>query len=141
MLRWKREMPKARKSEALVAAVDNCDLCELSEAASRIENAISWNDTDPQIVEFEDDDDDYYEEDVDWYTGEFDDELDDDPELLEQIAGNLEDADASASQFDASASRSFQEARELLARVKSAKGFFLVVGIGASDGLAQPSTD
>ena len=48
---------KARKSEAVVAAVDNFDLSELSEAAARIENSISWNDTDPQIVECEDDDD------------------------------------------------------------------------------------
>ena len=31
---------KARKSEAVVAAVDNFDLSELSEAAARIENAI-----------------------------------------------------------------------------------------------------
>ena len=65
----------------------------------------------------------------------------DDPELLEQCDGNLEDADASASQVYASASRSFQEARGLLARVKSARGYFHVVGIGAFDGLAQPSTD
>ena len=42
---------KARKSEAVVAAVDNFGLSELSEAAARIENAISWNDTDPKIVE------------------------------------------------------------------------------------------
>ena len=41
----------------------------------------------------------------------------------------------------ASASRSFQEARELLVRVKSGRGYFLVVGIGAFNGLAQPSTD
>ena len=65
----------------------------------------------------------------------------DHPELLEQFGGNLEDADASESQVCASASRSFQEARELLARVKSARGCFPVVGIGAFDGLAQPSTD
>ena len=65
----------------------------------------------------------------------------DDPELLEQFDGNLEDADASASQVYGSASRSFQEARELLARVKRARGYFPVVGIGAFDGLAQPSTD
>ena len=81
-------------------------------------------DTDPQIVEYEDDDADKYEEDVDWYTGDCDDELDDtaytggtptdDPELLEQFYGNLEDADASASQVYALASRSFKEARELL---------------------------
>ena len=66
----------ARKSEAVVVVVDNFDLSGLSEAASRVENAISWNGTDPQIVEYEDDDDDYYEEDVDWYTGDCDDELD-----------------------------------------------------------------
>ena len=65
----------------------------------------------------------------------------DDPEHLEQFDGNLEGADASASQVYASASRSFQEARELPARVKSARGYFPVVGIGAFDGLAQPSTD
>ena len=136
---------KARKSEAVVAAVDNFDLSGLSEAASRIENAISRIDADQQINEYEDDDD------VVWYTGDCDDELDetactigtptDDPELLEQFDGNLEDADVSASQVYASASRSFQEARELLSRVKSARGYFPVVGIGAFDGLAQPSTD
>ena len=49
---------------------------KLSEAAACIENAISWNDTDPQIVECEDDDDDNNEEDVDWYAGDCDDELD-----------------------------------------------------------------
>ena len=65
----------------------------------------------------------------------------DDPELLEQFDGNLEDADASASQVYASESRSFQEARELLSRVKSARGYFLVGGTGALDGLVQPSTD
>ena len=123
---------KARKSDAVVAAVHNFDLSELSEAAARIENAISWNDTDPQVVECEDDDDDHHEEDVDWYADDCDDELDDtaytagtptdDPELLEQFDGNLEDVDASASQVYASASRSFQEARELLARVKSSRG-------------------
>ena len=48
----------------------------------------------------------------------------DDPELLEQFDGNLEDADASASQVYAAASRSFQEAHERLARVKSARGYF-----------------
>ena len=129
---------KARKSDAVVAAVDNFDLSELSEGAARIENAFSWKDTDPQIVEYEDDDDDNFEEeDVDWYAGDCDDELDDtsytagtptdDPELLEPFDGNLEDADASASQVYASASRSFQEARELLARVKSARAVFLLL--------------
>ena len=142
---------KARKSEAVVAAVDNFDLSELSEAAARIENDFSWNGTDPQIVEYEDVDDDNYEEDVDWYAGDCDDELDDtahtagtptdDPEILEKFDGNLEDSDASGTQVYVSASCSFQEAREILARVKSARGYVPVVGIGAFDGLAQPSTD
>ena len=110
---------KARKSEAVVAAIDNFHLSGLSEDASRIENAISWNDTDPPIVEYEDDDGDCYREDVDWYTGDFDDELDDTaytastptsgPELLEHSDGNLEEGDASASQVYASASRSFKK--------------------------------
>ena len=52
-------------------------MSKLSEAAACIETAISWNDTDPQIVVYEDDDDDNYEEDVDWYGGDCDDELDD----------------------------------------------------------------
>ena len=104
-----------------------------------------------QINECEDGDDEYDEEDVDWYTGDCDNELDgtahtvgtptDDPELLEQFDGNLEDAGAFASQVYASASRSFQEARELLSRLESARGYFPVVGSGAFNGLAQPSTD
>ena len=52
------------------------------------------------------------------------------------LTGTLEDGDASASQVYASASRSFQEARELLALVKSARSYVPVVGIGA-----LPSTD
>ena len=151
VLRWQREIQKARKSEAVVAEVDNFDLSGLSEAASRIENAISWNDADKQTNENADDKDEYYEEDVDWYTGDCDDELDvtaytvgtptGDPVLLEQFDGNLEDADASASQVYAPASRSFQEARKLLSRVKSVRGYFPVVGICAFDGLARRSTD
>ena len=90
------------------------------------------------------------EDDVEWHTGDCNDELDesayavghptDDPELLEQFDGNLEDADASASPVRPSASRSFQEARDLLSRAKSARGDVLV-GIGALDCLAQPFTD
>ena len=97
-----------------------------------------------------DDHDENYQDDVEWHTGDCEDELEesahtvnpptDDPEHLEQFDGNLEDGDASASQVYASASRRFQEARELLPRVKSARRYFLVVG-GAFDGLDQPSTD
>ena len=65
----------------------------------------------------------------------------DDPELLEQFDGNLEDAEASAAQVFATASFSFQEAHELLSRVKSERGYYLVVGIGAINGLAQPTGD
>ena len=85
-----------------------------------------------------------------WYTGDCDDELDetaytvgtptDNPELLEQFDGNLEDADPSASQVYASASRSFQKHVSFWL-VSSARGYFPVVGTGAFDGLAQPSTD
>ena len=65
---------KARISDAVVAAVDIFDLSGLCEASSRTENAISWIDTDPPIVEYEDDDEDCHEEDVDWYTGDDDDD-------------------------------------------------------------------
>ena len=41
----------------------------------------------------------------------------------------------------ASASRRFEETRELLSRVKVDRGYFLGVSIGAFPGLAQPSTD
>ena len=67
----------------------------LSEAASRIENAPSFNDTDPQINEYEGDDEEHYEENVDCNTGDCGDELDeaadtvgtptDDRELREQF--------------------------------------------------------
>ena len=73
-----------------------------------------------QIDEYGQHDDAYYEHDVEWHTGDARDELEepaytvglrtDDPELLEQFDGNLEDADASASRVYASASLSFQEA-------------------------------
>ena len=97
---------------------------------------------DQQIHEYEDDDDGYCEEDVDWYTGDCDDELDETAYTVRtQFDGNLEDADASASQVYPSASRSFQEARELLSHVKRARGYFPVVGNVAFGGLAQPLTD
>ena len=86
-------------------------LSGFSEAASRIESAFSWNDTDPQIVEYEDDDDDYYEEDV---------------------AGNLEDADACASQVN----RSFFKKHVsfwLVSRVPEA--IFLLLVLVLLDGL------
>ena len=69
---------------------------------------------------------------IEKHTGDGDDDLEesghtvgpptDDPELLEQFDGNLQDADESASQVHESESRSFQEALELLPRVKRARG-------------------
>ena len=47
--------------------------------------------------------------------------------VIRQMTHNLEDADASASQVYASASRTFEEARELLASVKSARGYFPLI--------------
>ena len=49
-----------------MAAVDNFELSGLSEAASRIEHAISSNGADQQTDEYGDDDDEYYEDDVGW---------------------------------------------------------------------------
>ena len=84
MLRWQRQIQKARTCEAVAAAMDTLTCLE---AASCIEYAISWNDADHQ-----NDDAEYCEDDVDWHTGECDDELEesahtvgtptDDPELL-----------------------------------------------------------
>ena len=75
----------------------------------------------------------YCEDDAECYTGDDGDDLDesaytvvpptDNPELLEQFDDNLEDADAAASRVYASTSHSFQEARELLFYVKSARGY------------------
>ena len=127
------------------------DLSGLSEAASRIENAILWNDTNPQIKEYEDDDDGYYEGDAGWYTVDCDDELDEIAYtagmVLQSMTQNFLKSwmvtwkTLTRPHLKCTASCSFQEAHELLARVKSARGYFPVNGIGAFDGLAQPSTD
>ena len=66
MLRWQQEMQRP----------GNFDLSELSESASRIKNTFSWNDADQQINEYEGGDVEHHEEDVDWHTGDCDDELD-----------------------------------------------------------------
>ena len=96
---------------------------------------------DQQIDECGDGDDEYYEDDVEWHTlvtvmtswknqhtqwvlRQMT------QNLLEQFDGNLEDADEPASHVYASATRSFQEARELLFRVKSARGYFPAVSSG-----------
>ena len=88
-------------------------------------------------------DDDYCEDDVDWQAGDCDDEFEesaftmdpptDDPDLLEQFDGHLEDADASASPV-------FMKHVNfcLVSRVPEAT--FLLLAC-AFDGLAQPSTD
>ena len=59
MLHWQQEMQRPG-SEEVVAGVDNFDLSVLSEATSRIENALSWSDADHQINECEGDDGEYY---------------------------------------------------------------------------------
>ena len=63
----------------------------------------------------------------------------DDPELIEQKA--IWTTLMHPHLMYASASRSLQEAPEILSRVKRARGYFPVVGIGFFDSLAQPSTD
>ena len=142
MLHWQRERPRPGNLKLLWQQLIVLTCLNSPTLPLALKMQFSWNDIDPQIVEYEDDDDDNYEEDADWYAGDCEDELDDtaytagtptdDPELLEQFDGNLGDADASASQVYASASRSFQEARELLARVKECRRlFFCCFGIGA----------
>ena len=91
------------------------------------------------VYEYGDDDEEYYQDDVVWQNCECDDELDesaytvclptDDTRLLEQFGGNLEDADASASQEYVSAIALFKKTREILSRVKSAMGFFLSLAL------------
>ena len=79
----------------MVAAFGTFDLSGLSEAASRIGHAIPRNDAGQKIDECEDDDNEYYEDDIEWHAGDCDDELDesagtvglppDDPEHLEKL--------------------------------------------------------
>ena len=106
---------KAKRAEAMGTRIDNVDLSGLSKAACPIENAISWNDDDNPI----DDNEESHQDDVEERTGDDDIELEDSaykmghptdhPELLEQIDGNLEAADASASHVYASASRNCKQ--------------------------------
>ena len=137
---------EARKSEAMVAAVDNFDLSGLSEAASRKCNLLEGRGSSNQWV-------------WRWWrwkamrktlTGTLVTVMTSwmkqhTQMVLRQMTQNFlnqfETLMPSASQVYALISRSFQDARELLSRVKSARGYFLVVGIGAFDGLTQPSTD
>ena len=128
---------KARKSEAVVAVVGNFDLSGLSEAASRIENAISWNGTDPQIVEYEDDDDDYYEEDVDWYTGDCDDELDETAYTVMVIWKTLMRLHLKRMHRQVAV---FKKHVGFWLASRVPEGIFLLLLV-LFDGLAQPSTD
>ena len=73
---WEREMPRPESLKQLWQLWTFLDLSAFSEAAFRIERELSWNDTDPQINEYDGDDEEHYEEDVDWYTGNGDEELD-----------------------------------------------------------------
>ena len=75
MLRWQRDVPRPGNLKQLwqLCTILTCLDYPRQLLALKMEfHGI----TDPQIVEYEDDDDDYYEEDVDWYTGDCDDELD-----------------------------------------------------------------
>ena len=81
--------------------------------------------------EYGDDDDEYCEEDVDWHTGDCDDEL-------EESAHTVDLRQMRSLVYQQVA---VHEARELLSRVTRDRGYFPVVGSGAFDGLAQPSTD
>ena len=85
----------------------------------------SWKE--PEETEFPDDD----------WTDEF---PPDDPELEDQF-GSLEAAEAyavtefkNASSDMKNATRTYMEAKDLVSRVKHARGDFLVVGVGAFDG-------
>ena len=142
MLRCKQEMQRPGKLKQWWQQLTILTFLDFHKPYLSIEHATSWSDVDQQVDEYGDDDEEHYEVDVECHIGD-DDELvesaytvglmTDDPELLEQFDGHVEGADASA--LYASASRSFQEARELLSRVESASGYSLFVGIGASDGL------
>ena len=75
--------------------MDDSDLSGHSEAASHIGQTIPRNDAGQKIDECEDDDNECYEDDVEWHAGDCFDELDksagavglppDDPEHLEKL--------------------------------------------------------
>ena len=67
-------MPRPRKLKQWWQHLTILTCLNSSEAASSIEHAISWSDVDQQIEEYGDDDEGYYEDDVEWNTGD-DDEL------------------------------------------------------------------
>ena len=116
---------KARK--ILVRSSTVFDLSCLSEAASRIENAMAWHNDEQYLEEsfgdVEEDDDGH---DGEQYPGEdIDDEEEpvyvtgvppDNPELREQFDGDLDDAESPTTQVHATATRRLQDARELLTR-------------------------
>ena len=79
-------------------------------------------------------------EDQSWQEPEEAEVPDDDPELEDQF-GPLEAAEAyavtefkNASSDMRNATRTFMEAKDLVSRVKHARGYFPVVGVGAFDG-------
>ena len=59
---------------------------------------------------------------------------------FEEQFGSIEDAESYAADAYASAAGSFQEARELVSWLKTARGYFPVVGIAAYDELLQPTS-
>ena len=134
---------KAKKTEALVTALDNFEL------SGRIERVISWNDADQQIDEFGDDDDEYYEEDVDWHTGDCDDELEESADTvgsLRQMTQNfLNNLMATWTLMHLKCMHQqvavFTKHVSLCLVSRVAAATFRLLATGAFDGLAQPSTD
>ena len=129
--------------------MDNFYLSGLSEAASRVEHAILWNDADQQLDECEDDAE-QYEDDVDWHTGDCDDELGETAylvlrEVTQHILNSLMATWKTLMRPHLKCMHQqaavFKKHVSFCLVFKSARGHFLVVGTGAFDGLAQPSTD
>ena len=135
--------PQKRSHHTVAAATTSWDLSSPSNSflepdtvdGGELEMALgtcdeSWEDQsweEPEEIEFPDDD----------WTDEFPSE---DPELEDQF-GSLEAAEAyavtefkNASSDMKNATRTFVEAKDLVSRVKHARGYFPVVGVGAFDG-------
>ena len=135
----------------MVASVANFDLSGLSEAASRIKNAISRNDADQQINEYEDDDGDTMRKTLAgtlvtvmtrWMKQQAQLAL---RQMIQKFLNSLMATWKTLMRPHLKCTRQQVEVFKkyvsfcLVSRVPEA--IFLVVGVGAFDGLAQPSND